>query len=354
MIEGGMAETALTIDLDALAANYAALDAKTGVSTETAAVIKANAYGLGIEVAGPKLAQAGAKTFFTATTEEAARLAATIGPDPKIFVFGGLLSQDFDMFTRENFIPLLNSVEQVQAYLSHPNQTGFGLQIDTGMNRLGLEADELREALNHLGDLRPELVISHLACADEPENPMNAVQLAEFKRLTDGQGWRRSLAATGGTLLGADYHFDLTRPGIGLYGGAPFEDAKPVIHLDIPVIQTRLVKKGETVGYGGAWTAPRDSRIATISAGYADGLNRAMGHGRVHLYAGTTACPLVGRVSMDLLTVDVTDLTEIPTHLTLLNAQQTIDDLAAAAGTIGYEFLTSLGGRYARRYVGKV
>ncbi|MEO0343274.1 MAG: alanine racemase [Pseudomonadota bacterium] len=348
-----MVETTLTINLDALAANYADLNAVSSPTTETAAVVKANAYGTGIERAGPKLKSAGAKTFFTATTQEAASLAKVIGPDPRIFVFGGLLYQDFDLFKAQNFIPLLNSVDHVKAYLAHPNQTGFGLQIDTGMNRLGLEAPDLREALNLIGDAKPELVISHLACADTPEHDMNAAQLHEFKRLTDGMNWRRSLAATGGTLLGASYHFDLTRPGIGLYGGAPFTNAQPVVHLDIPVIQTRQISAGENVGYGAAWTAQRDSRIATISAGYADGLVRAMGQGKVNLYAGSTPCPLIGRVSMDLLTVDVTDIENIPDTLSLLNLVQGVDDLAAAAGTIGYEFLTSLGGRYSRRYVGK-
>jgi len=347
-----MAETVLTIDLDALATNYAALNRQSGQATETAAVVKANAYGIGIEVAGPKLAAAGARTFFTATTEEASRLAKVIGPEPEIFVFGGLLYQDFDLFKSENFIPLLNSVDQVKAYLEHPDQTGFGLQIDTGMNRLGLEEAELREALNLLGDRAPKLVMSHLACADEPDHPMNKAQLAEFHRLTDRTSWRRSLAATGGTLLGPDYHFDLTRPGIGLYGGAPFETAEAVVYLDIPVIQTRDVHIGESVGYGAAWIAQRDSKVATISAGYADGLVRAMGQGPVHLYANGVACPLIGRVSMDLLTVDVTELEAVPDRLSLLSTQQTVDDLAAAAGTIGYEFLTSLGGRYARRYVG--
>ena len=347
-----MAETVLTIDLDALAHNYRALDAQSSSSTETAAVLKANAYGIGIDVAGPKLRSAGATTFFTATTEEAARLAAVIGSEPEIFVFGGLLPQDASLFEAENFIPLLNSIEQVKAYLDHPNQTGFGLQIDTGMNRLGLEEPDLREALNLLGDKSPALVISHLACADEPDHPMNAAQLAEFHRLTDGMNWKRSLAATGGTILSSDFHFDINRPGIGLYGGAPFTNAKPVVYLDIPVIQTRHVKTGESVGYGAGWIAKRDSKIATISAGYADGLVRAMGSGSVNLFAQDIPCPLVGRVSMDLLTVDVTDLDQIPTHLTLLNAHQGVDHLAAAAGTIGYEFLTSLGTRYARRYVG--
>ena len=160
----------------------------------------------------------------------------------------------------------------------------------------------------------------------------------------------KSLSATGGILLGADYHMNLTRPGIGLYGGDPFQATQPVVTLALPVIQTRLVEVGESVGYGASWIATRPSVIATVAAGYADGLIRAMS-GKAMLYDGDIACPIVGRVSMDLITVDVTDLAEIPEALEILNATQTVDILASAAGTIGYEILTSLGGRYERRYI---
>ncbi|MEM0977632.1 MAG: alanine racemase [Pseudomonadota bacterium] len=349
-----MAETCLTVDLNAIAANHSALDALSSHVVETAAVLKANAYGLGIEKVGRKFLEKSVRTFFVATTEEAAALADVIGPDAHIYVFGGFLPQDKALFQNYDFIPLLNSIDQVRAYIEHPNQSGFGLQIDTGMNRLGMEEEELRGALNILGDRRPELVISHLACADDPTHKMNGAQLAEFHRLSDGMNWRRSLAATGGTLLGAEYHFDVTRPGIGLYGGAPFQKATSVIRLDIPVIQTRHVAIGESVGYGSTWVAERPSVVATLSAGYADGLLRTLGNGHVDLFADTIRCPLVGRVSMDLLTVDVTDLDHVPDYMTLLNSEQTVDDLAAAAGTIGYEFLTGLGARYQRRYVGAV
>ncbi len=161
---------------------------------------------------------------------------------------------------------------------------------------------------------------------------------------------RKALSATGGVLLGAPFHFNLTRPGIGLYGGEPFKDAKPVVELALPVVQLRDVLPGEAVGYGAAWVATRPSKIATVSSGYADGIIRsAKGFS---LYAGATPCPVVGRVSMDLLTVDVTDLQTVPESLTLLNATQTVDVLAEKAGTIGYEILTSLGSRYQRRYIG--
>jgi alanine racemase len=160
------------------------------------------------------------------------------------------------------------------------------------------------------------------------------------------------LAATGGILLGPDYHFDLTRPGIGMYGGLPFEQAVPVIELDLPVVQVRDVAEGEVVGYANAWQAQRPSRIATVSAGYADGITRYLSD-RATLYHGDTPCRLVGRVSMDLLTVDVTDLSADPTKLSLIGPKQSVDDLARTAGTIGYEILTQLGRRYNRKTFGK-
>ena len=179
---------------------------------------------------------------------------------------------------------------------------------------------------------------------------MNRRQLEVFKDMTDGFGLRRSLAATGGILLGPEYHFELTRPGIGLYGGAPFVDANPVMRLSLPVIQIHDLTAGETVGYGGSWTAPAPARIATIAAGYADGLLRSISKtGRV--WYDNIACPIAGRVSMDLIGVDITHLEENPEALDILSNYQTIDQLAESANTIGYEILTSIGSRYTRRYV---
>jgi len=211
------------------------------------------------------------------------------------------------------------------------------------MNRLGFEPEDFTPDMAQ----NAVLVMSHLACADEPDHPANAAQLKTFRAMTDGLTCPKSLAATGGTLMGADYHFDLTRPGIGLYGGLPFADAKPVVTLDLPVIQTRLLQPGETAGYACAFTATTPTKIATVSAGYADGLIRAMS-GKAMLYAGDTPVPLAGRVSMDLLTVDVTALDHVPDTLQILGPHQTVDQLAEAAGTIGYEILTSLGPRYTR------
>ncbi len=338
----------LSIDTDALVANWRALDAMTAV--ETGAVVKADGYGLGSARVARALAKAGCRKFFVAVAEEGAKVRNALGPGPEINVFSGHMAGDTDMIADLHLTPLLNAPDQITRHTEALPGHAFGIQLDTGMNRLGLEIDEWADLASKVLEKNPTLLMSHLACADEPDNPMNAHQLDVFHQVTDGLGVARSLAATGGTLLGADYHFDLCRPGIGLYGGAPFTQAHCVAHLDLPIIQTRTVAEGETVGYGNMWQAQRASTIATVSGGYADGLIRAMSH-HAALWHGPMRCEMVGRVSMDLITVDITDLPEIPRTLTVLGPQQTVDHLAEAAGTIGYEILTSLGGRYTRRII---
>ncbi|MEO1538068.1 MAG: alanine racemase [Pseudomonadota bacterium] len=338
----------LTIDLDAIAANWAALDAMSGDTVETAAVIKSDAYGLSARHVAPRLRDAGVRTFFVATVGEGRELRQVAG-EADIFVFSGHMDGDSGILESAGLIPLLNSPEQVTRHFSVLPGHPFGVQLDTGMNRLGMEFGDWRALSGELMAAGPRLVMSHLACADEPDHPMNTQQLRTFRDMTDGIAHRRSLAATGGTLLGPEYHFNLTRPGIGLYGGLPFEEATPVVRLELPVIQTRIVRPFETVGYGNTWEATVESCIATVSAGYADGLIRAMGP-QARIFAGDIPCPVAGRVSMDLITVDVTHLAEVPDALTILGHMQGIDALADAAGTIGYEILTSLGARYERTY----
>jgi alanine racemase len=260
---------------------------------------------------------------------------------------------DAELCRTYDLVPCLNSPAQMAAFAQALPGRPCALQLDSGMNRLGLEAAELEASADLLARLAPVLAISHLACADEPSHPMNAAQARAFAELAARlPGVRLSLAATGGILLGPGFHHGMTRPGVGLYGGLPFAEARPVVTLALPVIQVRDVAPGEAVGYGAAWAAPAPSRIATVAAGYADGLLRAVGEGGIAVYAGDTPCPVVGRVSMDLITVDVSALAEVPDALEILNARQTVDDLARAAGTIGYEVLTSLGGRYERVYKG--
>ncbi len=349
-----MATGTLTIDLDALVENWRALDAASAAGVETGAVVKADGYGLGAGRVARALARAGARLFFVAVAEEGAALREALGPNPDILVFGGHMRGDADMLRDLGLTPMLNSIAQITRHLEALPGHPFGVQLDSGMNRLGLEPGEWAAVRDIVLAQNPVLLMSHLACADEPENPMNTRQLQAFREMTDGLGVPRSLAATGGILLGPDYHFELTRPGIGLYGGAPFSQARPVVRLSLPVVQSRAVEAGEAVGYGNAWRAEAPATIATLSGGYGDGLMRALGNaaGAVSLYDGATPCPLVGRVSMDLITADVSALSEAIEALDILGPQQGIDTLAEAAGTIGYEVLTSLGGRYKRRYVG--
>ncbi|QLH13235.1 alanine racemase [Paracoccus pantotrophus] len=333
----------LVIDLAAVVANWKALAAKAA-GARAAAVVKADAYGLGADRVAPALYAAGARDFFVALASEGQAIRPLLPEDARIFVLSGHM-EGADL---AGLIPLLNSPEQFFRDRALRPRGPFGIQLDSGMNRLGIEPGEWAAIRAEALAADPALIMSHLACADEPDHAANAQQLAAFRAMTEGVAVPRSLAATGGILLGPDYHFDLVRPGIGLYGGEPFGDAQPVVTLGLPVIQVREVRPGESVGYGYAWTAERPSRVATVAAGYADGLAR---DGKLSLWAGEHACPVIGRISMDLITVDVTDLPDVPAALEILNARQGVDALAALSGTIGYEILTSLGRRYERRWL---
>ena len=351
-----MARARLTIDLDAIVGNWLALDAMTGPDVTTSAVVKADAYGLGADRVAPALMAAGVRHFFVASVEEGMSLRECLGREPIIYVLSGLLPGDEDLCRRHALVPCLNSGDQIERFRAGLPGRSCAIQIDSGMNRLGLEPTEARDLADVIGALSPLLLMSHLACADTHEAPENAEQLASFEALARAlPAMPRSLAATGGILLGRPFHRDLTRPGIGLFGGRPFARARPVVRLSLPVIQTRIVRPGEFVGYGATWHASEPRRVATVAAGYADGILRAVGDARTGaaaLHAGKLRCPIVGRISMDLVTADVTALESVPDYLDILGPEQGIDDLADAAGTIGYEVLTSLGGRYERSYVG--
>ena len=344
-----MGTATLSIDLDAIVANWRALDNASGAGVQTAAVIKADAYGLGAARVARALAKAGARRFFVAVAEEGASLRQILGPGPQINVLSGHMTPDTTLIGEAKLTPMLNSIDQIIRHLERLPNTSFGLQLDTGMNRLGMKEAEWESVAPVVLPAGPELIMSHLACADAPSNPMNVGQLILFKAMTDGTGVPRSLSSTGGILLGSKYHFDLTRPGIGLYGGLPFDQARPVVRLSLPVIQTHEVNVGETVGYSQSWTADLPTVTATVSGGYADGLMRSLSNNAT-LWDGDTPCPLVGRVSMDFITVDISHLPRVPESLDLLCPHQGIDALAIAAGTVGYEILTSLSPRYLRRY----
>lgn len=344
-----MASGILTLDLDAVTRNWTALS-RMG-DCEAGAVVKADGYGTGAAEVARALVRAGARSFFVALAHEGAALRQALGAGPAIHVLSGHMAGDAAVLRDHDLIPMLTGPDQVARHFEALPDRAFGVQLDTGMNRLGLKEAEWQALSDKVLAKKPALALMHLACADEPDHPMNARQLAVFHRMTDGLGLRRTAAATGGILLGKAYHFDLTRPGVGLYGAAPFSAGENPVRLSLPIIQVRDVTQDEAVGYSCGWVAPGNHRIATLAAGYADGIFRSLS-GKATLWAGDTPCPLVSRVSMDLITVDVTHLPEVPDRLDLIGPHQTADALAAVAGTIGYEILTALGPRYERRYIG--
>lgn len=344
-----MTTLTLTIDLDAIAANWRALDRLSAPGVQTAVVLKADAYGLGAAEVAHALATAGARRFFVAHAAEGITLRRVLGPGPQISILTGHLAGDTEVIRALELTPMLSSLDQITRHLEALPGHPFGVQLDSGMNRLGVRPADWQAIAPILLAAEPALLMSHLACGDDPAHPANEAQLAAFHAMTDGTGLPRSLSATGGILLGSRYHFDLTRPGIGLYGGLPFADARPVVGLSLPVLQTRHLSPGEAVGYGCSWVAQRPTTAVTLLGGYADGLPRSLSN-RAMLWDGDRPCPLIGRVSMDLITVDVTDLPEVPDSLCLLCPAQGIDSLAQSAGTISYELLATLGQRFDRKY----
>lgn len=356
----------LTIDLAAIVDNWRQLKARLG-RADCAAVLKADAYGLGGAPVGAALAAAGCRQFFVAHLDEAIALKAQLPADATVSVLHGPTPGSEPEFVVHGVRPVLNGRAQIDGWrrLAHrlDRELGAIVQVDTGMARLGLSDAELRGVAadpQALAGVRVELVMSHLACADEPNHPANAAQLERFvaaRRLLPAAP--ASFANSAGIFLGPEFHFDLARPGAALYGLAPVAGApnpmRPVLRLEGRVIQLREIAAGTPVGYGHAWRSERPARIATVSVGYADGWLRSLGS-RGRAWFGDTELPIVGRVSMDTITLDASALPDgalQPGHLVeLIGPRQGVDAVAASAGTIGYEILTGLGLRYRRRYLG--
>jgi alanine racemase len=348
------ASALLTVDLAAIVANWRDLAARHG--GEVAAVLKADAYGLGAAPIGRALAAAGCRSFFVAQLAEGMALRAALGAAPRIAVLNGFVPGADE---EASLTPVLNSLGDIAAWRGEA-RAAF-IHLDTGMSRLGLDAGEaarLTQDPGLLGALRVAAWMSHLACADEPAHPLNAEQAARFAALCERLPRApRSLANSSGIFLGEAFRSDLARPGAALHGinpqpGSP-NPLRQVVRLDAPVLRLRDIPAGASVGYGASWVAARPSRIATVSAGYADGYLRSLS-GRGEGFWGDAPIPLVGRVSMDLLTFDATDHPALRPGdaITLIGPRNTPDDVALRAGTIGYEVLTSLGTRIARRYAG--
>ncbi|MGO4705428.1 alanine racemase [Microvirga sp. 2MCAF38] len=370
LIPDAEAGAVLTIDLDAIADNWRILRERAG--TDTAAVVKADAYGTGIEKTVPALLQAGCRVFFVAHLSEAKRVRAVV-TEATIYVLNGFPRGTASTYANHDIRPVLGSQEEIEEWAAFCRAQGARLpaaiHVDTGMHRLGLPiveglalADDPR-----CKDFEPALLMSHLVSAEEPENQINARQIAAFTALRNAlPGIPGSLANSSGTFLKDMPCFELARPGYALYGGNPTphltNPMSPVVNLEGRIIQLRYAHEGETAGYNATWTAPGRRRLATISVGYADGYPRAagstntnVGEAGIAIVAGKY-CSFVGRVSMDLIIIDVTDVPEDEIRrgdkVTLVGPDLTVDEVGRRAGTIGYEILTSLGRRYARHYRG--
>lgn len=357
----------ITIDTGAIVSNWQMLGEKfTGA--ETAAVVKADCYGLGMAEIAPKLAEAGCHTFFVATLTEAIALRALL-PDVRILVFHGVQQGEEFAFRQHRIIPVLNSTDQIARWKPVAKEYAHAtsaLHVDTGMGRMGLQPEDFEALMkaepDTLKDCRVGLMMSHLACAPGYEHPMNGEQLNWFKHsLNYAEGIPASLCNSGGIYLHQSYHFDLARPGCSLYGIAPQSGVanpmKQVATWNAPIIMTRTLERDQPVGYGATETMPKGTRLATVASGYADGYIRAASnHGAVG-YIGDHKVPLVGRVTMDMLTFDITHVPTEAAHegamLTLLGDRDGIrvDDVASYAKTIGYELLCGLGNRLSRTYI---
>jgi alanine racemase len=361
----GTASALLTIDLAAIAENYRLLAARAGTAA-CAAVVKADAYGLGADRVAPVLAAAGCRHFFVAQVGEGVALRSTLGPGAVIAVLNGAAPGSEAICAAHDLVPVLNARFQLDGWQALARRLAKRLptilQIDTGMARFGFAPDEAHALLDRpdaFAGLDLRLVMSHLACAGEPDSPVNAAQLSVFRAVRQRlPAVPASLAASSGLFLGPDFHFDMVRPGAALYGIAPQPGSpnpmQPVIGLRARVMQVRSVPAGTPVGYGHAAAVARASRLATVAIGYADGFFRGTSGGAA--WFGGARLPAVGRVSMDSLVLDVTDVAPGPlgpgTLVDIIGPERDVDAAAAAAGTIGYEVLTNLGHRFHRVYLG--
>ena len=357
----GDAPAVLSVDLDALAANYATVCAAAAPS-RVAAVLKANAYGLGVGPVALRLAREGCCAYFVSSVCEGLEL-RTVLPKAAVYVLEGATGAAAAC-RAAGLIPVLNAMDDVEAWIREGCGAPAAVQVDTGMTRAGLDEKDVAvlEASGALAQFRPVLLLTQLACADEPGHALNQSQVDRFSVFRDRfPGVPTSIANSAGIWLGPEFRGDVVRAGIALFGGRPQSlgpnPVRPVVRLTARVLQIRRLRQVATVGYGGSRTLPTGALVATLGAGYADGVPRSLSD-RGHVYLNGLRVPIVGRVSMDLITLDVTELGEsgcrVGDEAELLGPRMTLEAVAAAAGTIGYEILTRLSTRLARRYTGDV
>lgn len=343
----------IEVDLAALARNYTLL-ASRHAKRACAAVVKANAYGLGVAQVASSLYHAGCREFFVATLEEGVELRKIVSADARIYVFHGARSGEQKDFAAHALIPVLNSVQQLEIW---DKTVYYALHVDTGMCRLGVTSQEAIAHAQVKGNLK--LLMSHLACAGSPTHPKNEEQRNQFADVAKHFGGvAKSLANSSGVFLGENFHHDLLRPGCSLYGISPNlslpNPMEQVAVWSAPVLQYRHISQEQTVGYDAMGKASAGQVLATVELGYADGFQRILSNGKASAYANGVKLPLLGRVSMDMVTLDVTSLPEnqrtADLRVEFIGKNQSVDDLAKAAGTIGYEIFTGLGQRVKRVY----
>lgn len=357
-----MQKPTLTIDLKALCANYRLF--KSMGSAQVAGVVKADGYGLGVAPVVTALLGEGCTQFFVATPDEGAAV-RVVAEDAQIAILGGLYQGGEEFYLENHLIPVISAPEQMERWRVFSAASDFALpywlHVDTGMNRLGFSSDETAAFIKDPDQADPLHMIglmTHFACADEQDHPLNEKQAAAFSQIARHfPDVQKSLCNSSGCFRDPDWHYDLLRPGYALYGGNPTPETtnpmQPVVRLETPVLQTRRVKKGESIGYSATYSFDADDETATVALGYADGFLRA-GSSKAKLYYKGQPCPVLGRISMDLVSVGTGHLAEKPQAgdmLEILGPHQDIDELARDVGTIGYEILTSLGPRYTREYL---
>ena len=356
----------LEINLKALSSNFKKLKSNLNKNIECAATVKANAYGIGDKAVIQSLIKSGCKTYFVAHLSEAIRI-REYSKKINVYCYHGISIKNYKEHLKYNIIPIANTLQQVlminSLNIKNKFNKNIAIHFDTGMSRLGLDANETEWLINNkdkISSIKVELIMSHLACADQPRNPMNNKQLKKFTRIRkEFKKSKASLANSAGILLNKKYHFDLVRPGIALYGGNPFINKNiklsNVVNLKAKIIQIRKIQKGDTVGYGATFKAKKDMLIGTIAAGYADGINRKFSNNMSVFFDGKPL-KVLGRISMDLITIDLSPIPKIKlskkiNYVDILNKTNNINNISKIIDTISYEILTSLGSRYKIKYI---
>ena len=341
----------IEINLKNIKKNWLYLDGLSKKNIETGAVIKANAYGLGSNEVANALWEVGNRSFFVATAEEGIFLNKILPNNRKIYILNGYDKNYKKAFTDFNLIPVLNSPLNLTSFIENNKSNTASIQIDIGMRRLGFRTDELFLYKEVIKKLNLDLILGHLTTAIKPKNISNKKQLNNFKEvITNFPNVRKSLAASHGIFINNNYHFDLTRPGVALFGGIKNKNILNVVNIELPVLQTHYLNVGDGIGYGLTYYSKEKKKVATLAGGYADGLTRNFSN-IGYLYHKKIPCPILGRISMDLVTVDITHLKEDPEKLTFIGTEQTINDLSDISNNISHEILINIGNRYTKKYL---